>query len=193
MLMNIVVGSIASAAALASFPAIAPEDDPILIAAIERHRSACEVFKAIMNEESLLREAIGSDGDDDPRWQELRRRYELISDEMDEAGLRMCEAPASLAGFVALFDYFDEWLKTMCNGTWGDAWGLPETDEIVDAVGFALRRLAVPKPSERARSNEEEDEDKRIEPRAFEEVCKQLEEGIRDELKGIVTVTGATA
>jgi hypothetical protein len=53
----------------------------------------------------------------------------------------MCEAPTSIAGLVALFKYLDEWLATQCNGTWDDAWGLPDPDDVLQAISGVVRRL----------------------------------------------------
>ena len=135
-------------AAPAIAAAIAP--DPIF-AAIERHRAAAAAFDAGIDEEILLEEALPADkckahcrGDDastdDPRWQNLRRRYWAVSDQMDQARQQLFEAPTSVAGLVVLVDYLDE-IREQGNGTWEDAWSLPDPEEMLSAIADTVRRL----------------------------------------------------
>jgi hypothetical protein len=134
-----ILAGIATAPALAA-PALALSSagpDPIF-AAIERHRAAAEAHTATVDERAELE--IARVPKDDPRWRDFERRSEVIYDQLNEAGRQLFEAPMSIAGLVALFEYMEE-QRRAGNGDWDDAWSLPTQDEMLFALVGTVRRL----------------------------------------------------
>ena len=100
-------------------------------AAIERHRRTAVVFEAVIDEVRELEDSIPlerrtsvamepkCDADleinpnDDPRWQDHCKRYQMTVTELDNAAYGLCEVPLSNIGSVAaLCEYVagrDEW------------------------------------------------------------------------------------
>jgi len=100
-------------------------------AAIERHQSTAVVFEAVIDEvreleDSILPERRTSiamepnrdddleiNPDDDPRWQDHCKRYQLTIAELDNAAYGLCKVQlSSMAGLVELCEYVtsrEEW------------------------------------------------------------------------------------
>jgi hypothetical protein len=111
--------------------------DPIF-AAIERHRAAAKAYTATVDEQAELE--IADVSEDDPRWHDFERRFEVIHDQLEEARRQLFEAPVSIAGLVTLFEYMEE-QRRAGNGDWDDAWSLPTQDEMLFALVGTVRRL----------------------------------------------------
>lgn len=148
-----VLAGIAAAPAVAvPALALAGERDPVF-AAIERHRAVAAVLDAIIHEQSVLEASIphekrkafilGDDASsDDPRWRDHYRRYWAATDQLDEANQQLFEAPRSLAGLAVLANYMDE-AREQGNGSWDDAWPLPEPDDMLTNLVALIRRMGV--------------------------------------------------
>lgn len=61
-------------------------------------------------------------------------------DQLEEARRQLFEAPTSIAGVVALFEYVEE-QRRAGNGDWDDAWNLPTQDKMLTALVGTVRRL----------------------------------------------------
>jgi hypothetical protein len=134
-----VLAGIAAAPALAA-PALALTSagpDPIF-AAIERHRAAAEAFTAMCDQQAEL--DVADVPKDDPRWRDFERGAEVTCGELREANRQLFDAPTSLAGLVALFEYMEE-ERRAGNGSWGDAWSLPTERKMLTALVGTVRRL----------------------------------------------------
>jgi hypothetical protein len=109
-----------------------------ICAAIERHRAAGKAFTAMVDEQGEMETAaVPEDG---PRWRDFERRYGAIVDQLNEQGRQLFEAPMSIAGLVALFEYMEE-QRQAGNGSWDDAWSLPPKDKVLSALVGTVRRV----------------------------------------------------
>jgi hypothetical protein len=101
-----------------------PDMTTSIEAAIERHRKTAVVFEAVIDEVRELEDSIlpdrrtsiamepSSDDDleispnDDPRWQDHCKRYQVMITELDNAALGLCKVqPSSMADLVAMCEY----------------------------------------------------------------------------------------
>jgi hypothetical protein len=119
-------------------------------AAIERHRRTAVVFEAVLDEVRELEDSIpperrtsvamepNCDDDleinpnDDPRWQDHCKRYQMTVTELDNAAYGLCKVP--LSNIVSLL--------TLCKYVSGrDEWELPDDFHkgLVEALPDMLR------------------------------------------------------
>jgi hypothetical protein len=134
-----ILAGIAAVPALAA-PAIALKGagpDPIF-AAIEHHRGAAQALTAVVDEQAELE--ISGVPKDGSRWGDFERRSDVIYNQLKDARRQLFEAPTSVAGLVALFEYMEE-QRRAGNGDWDDAWSLPTQDEMLFALVGTVRRL----------------------------------------------------